>query len=159
MTQRQKSFSPETKMTEFESVSASLHTNLSFLNQWKLEPRGDSISRSTLLGERLLISYSSKISGRSIRIYYSSASAGKPAKFSTFIDSGNGQSFFLDDYLFEHGQKKILRLFRNESPEKPTPEFSRDFARILQVVLENSFSNLLLGKSWEIAPFDWSPYK
>jgi hypothetical protein len=146
-------------MTEFESVSASLHTNLSFLNQWKLEPCDDDISHSTLLGERLLITYSSKMSGRSVRVYYSSASAGKPAKFSTFIDSGDGQSFFLDDYLLEHGQKKILRLFRNESPEKPTAEFSRDFARILQVVLENSFSNLLLGKSWEVAPFDWSPYK
>lgn len=146
-------------MTDFVDVSAALHAHLAFMGQWQLEARPDEISHSASLGDRLLLTYSSKASKRSVRIYFASANAGKPARFSTFIDAHDGRSFFLDDYLLEHGQKKILGLFHNRLPGKPIQEFSRDFARILQMILENSCSDLLHGKSWETAPFDWSPYK
>lgn len=146
-------------MTELESISSRLRFDLSFLNQWKLAACPAEITQSSLLGDRLLITYSAEESKRSIRIYYSPSRAGKPARFATFIDSGNGQSFFLDDYLLEHGQPKMLGFFHNQSPQKSIQEFSRDFARILRIILENSFSELLHGRSWEIAPFDWSPYK
>lgn len=146
-------------MTEFESVSALLRSDLSFLDQWKLEACPDEITHSAMFGDRLLVTYSANKSKRSIRIYYSPSHAEKPERFATFIDSGSGQSFFLDDYLLEHGQQKMLGFFHNQSPRKTIQEFSRDFARILRIILENSFSDLLHGKSWEIAPFDWSPYK
>lgn len=146
-------------MTEFENVSTCLRSNLSFLDQWQLVARPDEITHSALLGARLLLTYSSKATKRSIRIYYSAPHAGRPARFATFIDSGSGQSFFLDDYLLEQGSEKMLGFFHNQSPEKSTQDFSITFARILRIILENSFSDLLHGKSWEIAPFDWSPYK
>lgn len=146
-------------MNEFKKVAACLHSHLSFMDQWQLKTCSDEISHSALLGDRLLVTYSSKATKRSIRIYFAFANAERPDRFSTFIDSGDGRSFFLDDYLLDHGQSKLLGLFHNQLPEKPVQEFCRDFAKILQIILENSFSNLLHGDSWEIAPFDWSPYK
>lgn len=140
-------------------LSDLLRSNLAFLDQWGLEMQVAEVTHSSLLGDQLLFTFLSKSSKTSIRIHHSYSHTEKPARLAVFIDSGNGKSFYLNDYLLECSQGEMLEFFHNPSPQKPTEVFYRDFAGILRIILENSFSDLLHGKSREIAPFDWSPYK
>jgi|GEM_PF-6916511 len=144
---------------DIQKTSALLQEHLKFLRKWDLSFLGDESVPSALLGERLLLIYKSRSTGRSVRIYFSEARQNKPERLAVFIDSGNGQSFYLDDYLAKHDLKKLVSFFYNSAPEKLENIFFEDFAKILRIVFENSFSDLLSGRTWDIAPFDWSPYR
>ena len=146
------------EMEYFDVILSFLHDELSFLTHFGLEPQAGQIVHSKLLGDRLLIVYSSFRLDRGIRIYFSAAHGSKPARFSVFVDAGGGRSLLLDDYLSTHGQKKLLSLFQNTEPKKTVAEFASDVTKFLRIILENSFAAFLRGDAVDIPPFDWSPY-
>lgn len=145
-------------MEDFKAVSKYVHEGLTFLELWQFEKKPDAVCQSALLGDRLLVSYSSDKTEITVNIYFSSATADKPEEFSAFINSSNGGSIYLDEYLREHQQPSLLGFFRNTEPGKPLREFSLTFTGVLRGILKNECNDFLLGRT-ELPPFDWGPYK
>lgn len=84
-------------MTMFEEVSQSLHPCLAFLSRWGYTPCPDEFSHSALLGDQLVIQYLSNVADRKLRIHFSPARTNRAERFSLFVGTRAGQTFFVND--------------------------------------------------------------
>lgn len=145
-------------MQSYKEALPIIRRELKFLSKWHLELDSESVDHSEFFGDRLFLQYVSKKTGMSILIFFSEKQKNEPQNFSISIYSGEGEHFFLNEYLEDNGKDEVVKSFANENNEVLS-EFVVQFSNTLKNVFENILSDILSGKSWDIESFDWSPYR
>jgi len=145
-------------MEDYITVSESIKSKLSFLSKYDLEYKNEKIESSGLVEEKLQINFFSEKRGIEISISYSGKRKNIPQHFSVYISSKGKEGFALQRYLEQKNAEHNIKNFYNIC-NKELSEFCSQFALSLKKICDENISDLLNGKSWDVKPLDFSPYR
>lgn len=143
-------------MTDYFKVINILSAGLSFLDSLGFTEPVSSIEKSKLLGEYMMMIYTSKVSDRSIEVCYSEAKDKYAAAVAVFICNKSGLRFSLEDWIKE---KSINPIQFVANKNIIIEDFLKRFCSDCRTVLEGPLRKTITGEEWDSAPIDWKGYR
>lgn len=145
-------------MPDYTNANQTLSVGLNFLQAMGFSASSTSIETSRLLGDSLVMIYTSILAQRRIEVSYVAAHGNRTAAVSIFLCDISGERFSLEDWVTAKNSSSGLRFVADQNLQDEQ-SFLEQFCLKFRFVAEGPLYGTLMGVEWDAVPFDWKGYR
>jgi hypothetical protein len=145
-------------MINLNDAKQILISGLDFLKSLGFREPTTSIEKSKLLGESLLVIYTSVTTQRQIEVSFAPTKADRSATISMFICDSSGDRFSIEDWIAEKAPNVRLQ-FLASKPSVDERIFLDRFCSECKKILEGSLRGTVEGDEWDAVALNWKGYR